>query len=238
MAEPYVSASPGALIKSEDWNQMQIDIREDIETVTTEVEEARGTFGSLNERFENSPGPQGPPGPPGPKGEKGEKGDRGPQGPPGTAGDPIHFLMHSLEKKVQVYSTLYRFFFLSRTEITRALGLVRPLDMGPILKVTDSALEASLREAFAEPEAFVNAAGELVEHEQSANEGVFRELAEAEFIEESRLEAYGKALENMQREIEGLDRGRIGSKEAFQVARMMNIVSMHAALLLPLPARG
>lgn len=89
MAEPYIKKSAGELIRSEDWNNLQIRTREEIDTVSKEVIEARGTHNSLKIRFDKNPGPKGDKGEqglPGPKGDKGDRGDVGPAGEKGEQG--------------------------------------------------------------------------------------------------------------------------------------------------------
>jgi hypothetical protein len=253
MADPYISASPGDLIRSEDWNNMQITIREAVEAVTGEVVEAREEHESLSVRFDNNPGPQGEPGPQGDPGEPGEPGDTGPapahewddtqlrfqnpdgswgdytdlKGEPGAAGSSEavlpYILADCLEKKVHVYTGLYRFY-----------GLYLP---GSPIKLFLEATKVMLLlivagEDYTTPVAFVGTGAKLAEGEKALAEGLLTHLVGEGHISEDQVEAYTGAIERLEKIIEELD-SKPTAEEALAVARAMNVVSLFAALLLP-----
>jgi len=255
MTEPYISANPGDLITSENWNQMQMDIREDVGEVRTEVEDARGEFETLSERFDNNPGPQGEDGAPGPPGEDGAPGPTGPapehewdetrlrfqnpdrtwgpytdlQGPAGGGGGAetlIHLLANSLENKVQVYVGLYRFYYAK--------------DMSGIesfLLLAQEALDMLRPGTIHDVETFVEGAGNFVGWETALARGTIAALVEDGTIADRNLEAYTTAIEFFDEFLSGLRRP-ITDEQALRLARLMNSVSMHAAMLVPAPGSG
>jgi hypothetical protein len=242
MAEPYVRANPGDLITSDNWNKMQTDIRDDVGQVRTEVEDARGTFGSLSERFDNNPGPKGDPGPAGPAPQhqwnntqlRFQNPDRtwgdyvDLQGPAGEAGgsDLLQWvLLGALEKKIQVYSALYRFYL---------DHLANPF---PLIGLFDDAQAANVAFDPERPPTFLEAAANLTHQESELVTGILAELVTSGNIDERRVVAYGQAIKDLQRQIETL--GSLArAVDLLSIARGMNIVSMYAALLLPKPTRG
>jgi len=209
MTEPYFPASPGDLIRSEDWNQMQIQIKEEIGEVRAEIEEARGTYDTLKDRFDNNPGPQGPAGPQGPPGPRGQ------EGPPGV---PQHLITRCLEMKVQTYVQLYLFYL--RLDHLEGLELV--------LQLAVAAQQATA--GLFKPELFFEVAADLLKREGNLAQGPFAALVERGVVPKARGTAYAKAIKTAQELIEGLKPDLEG---ALGLAEAMNAVSMCAALLVP-----
>jgi hypothetical protein len=247
MADPYISASPGDLIRSEDWNNMQIMIKEAVEAVTDEVVEARGEHESLSVRFDNNPGPQGEPGP---QGKPGKTGDTGPapahewddtrlrfQNPDGSWGDYTdlqgesgsagpsgvlpHLLANCLEKKTQIYIGLYRSYL-----ATQVTGL------GELLHIGDHAFDGVVDKTIADPEAFTVLVDELAGSEEDVSNGSIKALVEQGIILQARLAAYSDAIEQLQKILMELS-PPITADDALKVARATNVVSIRAALLVP-----
>ncbi len=99
MTEPYVKKSAGELIRSEDWNNIQVRSKEEIDTVRQEVIEARGEHKSLKIRFDKNPGPKGD------KGDAGLKGDTGPAGSGAVIGDVLKLKNLTVDGNVFIGAT-------------------------------------------------------------------------------------------------------------------------------------
>jgi hypothetical protein len=237
MTKPYIPANPGDLITSDNWNNMQINIKDDIGQVRTEVQDARGTFGSLSERLDNNPGPQGDPGPVGPApqhqwattrlrfqnpdGTWGSYVDL--QGPAGEGGgsDLLQWvLVGALERKVQIYCALYRFH-------ASHMANARPL-----LALFDEAQAANVDFDPGRSLVFLEVASNLTRRELDLAGGLFADLVSSHAIDESRLQAYGKAIKALLQQIEGLGAAPRPA-DLLPIARGMNLVSTYAAMLVP-----
>jgi hypothetical protein len=134
--------------------------------------------------------------------------------------------MDCLEKKIQVYVALH----LSCASSFPDIGF------DGLLPVAEAAQQSSVDRCFDEPEDFVEAVRSLVSIESAllGDEGPLQFLVQEGVIQDGKLDGYEGAVDELQAAIDDLDDHSIDSEGTQEVARLANVVSMHAALLAPL----
>lgn len=137
-------------------------------------------------------------------------------------GEPLHFLMDCLEKKIQVYVTLH-LFYTPRFSGAGFEGL---------REVAEVAQDVSVHRRFENPDDFVGAVAHLAGIELALAQGPLAHLVQTNDILDSQLEGYRDKIDALQTTINGLASQK-SWEDALEVARLANIVSMRAVLLVP-----
>jgi hypothetical protein len=149
------------------------------------------------------------------------KGESGSAAPSGVL---PHFLADCLEKKVQVYTGLYRFYrlYLPDSPTEPFLEPARHILL----------LMLSVGVDYTTPGGFVEAGAELAEREKALVEGPLAYLVDEGHIAEGLVTTYASAIDYLEKIIKELD-SKPTAEEALAVTRAVNRVSLFAAMLLP-----